>query len=181
MLVLPVDNELEMRFPDEEGIEEAYNSVMANYDYLVKWSRWLTPEFSLEEARAHNERNRKEMEAGEGIHLRIMFKGRIIGSTGYHNMNKQTRSAEIGCWVAEDAAGSGVATRCIRKLLDYGFGELALNRIYVKCAAENFRSQRIPERLGFTKEGVERDGDMMQGEFVDMIVYSMLAREWDGK
>lgn len=181
MLILPVDDELEMRWPDAAGVEEVYALTMANYEYLRKWSRWLNEDFSLENARDFNERNRREMEEGVAIHLRIVLNGKIVGSTGYHNWDKNSRQAEIGCWVAEGDAGRGVATRCVRKLLDYGFGELGLNRVFVKCAAENLRSQKVPERLGFTREGVERDGDWLHDRFVDQVVYSMLAREWVGK
>lgn len=62
MLVLTVDDELEMRWPDEAGIEESYAVVMANYEYLRRWSRWLDKSFSLENAREFNKRNRQELE-----------------------------------------------------------------------------------------------------------------------
>jgi ribosomal-protein-serine acetyltransferase len=180
MLVLTVDDELELRWPDEAGVEEAYTVTMANYEYLRRWSRWLNESFSLENAREFNERNRREMENGTAIHLRIVLNGKIVGSTGYHNWDKNSRQAEIGCWIAEEHSGRGIATRCIRKLLDYGFGELGLNRVFVKCATENLKSQAIPERLGFTREGVERDGGWLHTKFVDQAVYSLLAREWTG-
>lgn len=115
-----------------------------------------------------------------GIHLRIVFRNKIVGATGYHGMDRASRSAEIGYWIAEEYMGRGLVTRCLERLLEYGFEELELNRIVIKCATENLRSQAIPERLGFTREGVERDGDWLHTRFVDQIVYSLLAREWAG-
>lgn len=181
MLILPVDNELEMRFPDEESLEESYNAVMANYDYLIRWTRWLHEKYSLDDAREFYERNLREFNDGSAIHLRTFYNGKVIGETGFHGIDRASRSAEIGYWVSEDHAGRGIATRCTKKLLGHAFGEMGFNRIVIKCAIENTRSQRIPERLGFTREGIERESDWLHDRFADQVVYSMLAREWDGK
>lgn len=47
-----------------------------------------------------------------------------------------------------------------------------------RCAAGNAPSNAIPRRLGFTLEGVEREGELMaDGQYVDLNVYSILKRE----
>ncbi len=69
-------------------------------------------------------------------------------------------------------------TRACRALVDYAFAKLQLNRVEIRCATGNLRSQAIPERLGFTREGTLREGEWLYDHFVDLIVYSMLAREW---
>lgn len=44
--------------------------------------------------------------------------------------------------------------------------------------SENLRSRRIPERLGFTQEGVLRQVRWRKDHFDDHVVYGMLASEW---
>lgn len=65
-----------------------------------------------------------------------------------------------------------------RAVVDYAFGRLGLHRVEIRCAADNHRSRAIPERLGFTQEGVLRESGYLNGRFVDMVVYGVLASEW---
>ena len=66
----------------------------------------------------------------------------------------------------------------MRALINFGFSELNLNRIQIKCAPENVKSNNIPKRLGFSFEGVERDSEFVKdGVFRDANVWSLLKRE----
>jgi ribosomal-protein-serine acetyltransferase len=64
-------------------------------------------------------------------------------------------------------------------MVNYAFRELGLNRVEIQVATDNMRSRAIPERLGFTQEGILRDDVWLRDRFVDHVVYGMLAREWD--
>jgi ribosomal-protein-serine acetyltransferase len=60
----------------------------------------------------------------------------------------------------------------------HAFGELGLNRVVISCATENEKSCAIPERLGFRREGIERQAEWLYYRFVDHVTYSALASEW---
>jgi ribosomal-protein-serine acetyltransferase len=49
----------------------------------------------------------------------------------------------------------------------------------IKCAVVNERSKAIPERLHFTFEGIEREGQNLNGEYTDLMVFSMLRKDWE--
>jgi ribosomal-protein-serine acetyltransferase len=55
---------------------------------------------------------------------------------------------------------------------------LALNRIELKAAVENLRSRAVAEKLGFTKEGIAREAELVNNKFLDLTLYSMLSSEW---
>ena len=55
---------------------------------------------------------------------------------------------------------------------------MGANRIEIKCGVGNDRSRHVPQRLDFTFEGIERDGELVNGQFIDIEVYSLLKREW---
>jgi ribosomal-protein-serine acetyltransferase len=74
--------------------------------------------------------------------------------------------------------GKGIVTNCVKAICSYGFCTLNLNRIWLKCANLNHKSQAIPERIGFTKEGVLRDNEYLNGKYYDSFMYGILKRDW---
>jgi ribosomal-protein-serine acetyltransferase len=50
--------------------------------------------------------------------------------------------------------------------------------VEIHCAIGNEKSCAIAKRLGFQFEGVLRQGQLLNGNYVDINVYSMLAGEW---
>lgn len=179
MFSLKVDNELELALPSESNIEKAFAVVMENYDHLHEWMPWVNESFSRESVGEYYRTTLQKFAAGgDEIGLNIVFNGEIVGGIGFHAINRQDKSAEIGYWLAKRATGLGLVIRSVGKLLEYGFDELVLNRIVIKCVPENTKSRAIPEKLGFTFEGIEREAGWLHTRFVDHVVYSMLAREW---
>jgi ribosomal-protein-serine acetyltransferase len=63
-------------------------------------------------------------------------------------------------------------------MLEYLFDELALHRVVIQCATGNVKSCAIPQRLGFTREGVARQGEWVNDRWLDLVVWSMLEEEW---
>ena len=179
MFSLKVDDELELALPSETNAEKAFEIVKANYEHLHEWMPWVNENFSLESVKEFYKRTLVKFAYNEDeLAVNIVFKGEIVGSTGFHEIDRKCKSAEIGYWLAKDATGKGLVTKSVAKLLDYGFDELKLNRIVIKCVPENAKSRAIPERLGFTQEGIEREAGWLHTRFVDHVVYAMLAKEW---
>lgn len=179
MFSLKVDHELELALPSESNIEKAFAVVMENYDHLHEWMPWANESFSRESVGEYYRTTLRKFANNEDeIGLNIVYHGEIVGGIGFHEINRQDKSAEMGYWLAKSATGKGLVTRAVKKLLEYGFDELVLNRIVIKCVPENTKSRAIVERLGFTFEGVEREAGWLHTRFVDHVVYSMLAREW---
>ena len=86
--------------------------------------------------------------------------------------------AEIGYWVRREYEGRGYVTRACRALIGIGFGELGLHRIVIRAGTDNARSRSVPERLGFTYEGIAREEGRGSGGFYDLAVYGCSDREW---
>jgi ribosomal-protein-serine acetyltransferase len=70
-------------------------------------------------------------------------------------------------------------TRAIRPVLRFVFEDLKLNRVGLEAEPGNLKSKGVAERLGFTFEGVRRDGWRSEDGFVDIAVYSMIAADWE--
>ena len=63
-------------------------------------------------------------------------------------------------------------TSAVQALCRLAFEEMGMERIEIRCALGNYRSNRIPQRLGFALDRVEVRGEQLfDGEFVDLNVY----------
>ena len=71
-----------------------------------------------------------------------------------------------------------VQVGCCESFLDYLFDDLGLHRVTIHCGVANARSCAIPERLGFAGEGIAREAQWVNDRWVDLVVWSMLDREW---
>jgi hypothetical protein len=59
----------------------------------------------------------------------------------------------------------------------YAFGAWRLHRVEIRAGVDNTRSRAIPERLGFTQEGVAREAKRAGGRSADQVVYAILATD----
>jgi ribosomal-protein-serine acetyltransferase len=120
-------------------------------------------------------------ESGASTPPLIMHRDVLVGTITAMHLDSLDRAGEIGYWLAEEAQGKGIVTRACRSLLDHVFNDLDMHRIQIRAATDNTRSRAVPERLGFTYEGVQRQAEHVGGRFRDLAVYSMLTHEWKGK
>jgi RimJ/RimL family protein N-acetyltransferase len=81
--------------------------------------------------------------------------------------------------VRADSRGQGVTTRALLLAADWAFGSAACQRLVLRADTLNLPSQRVAERAGFVREGVERSARFSprQGRRVDFVVYSRLPGE----
>jgi ribosomal-protein-serine acetyltransferase len=108
----------------------------------------------------------------------IWVDGRAAGTIGLR-VNLLVNNGELGYWIGEEFEGRGLVTRACRLFIEHAFGELGLHRISLHAGVENRRSRAVAERLGFTEEGVIRDGDRVGGgRYVDLVAYGLLEHEW---
>lgn len=108
----------------------------------------------------------------------IRYEGDVAGIIGYKAIDRVNSKLEIGYWLGEQFQGKGIMTKSCYALLKQAFEQMHMNRIQIKVGVGNKKSNRIPQRLGFKMEGVERDGEWLRGRFIDLEVYSLLKREW---
>lgn len=115
-------------------------------------------------------------------HLEFTFSIRkndiLIGIIGNKNTDKLNKKTEIGYWLSQEHQGQGIITKSVVKLCNFIFNKLRFNRIEIKCAVGNTPSSGVPKRLGFTYEGIERQGEWIKDDvYYDVEVYSKLKSE----
>jgi ribosomal-protein-serine acetyltransferase len=175
---LLIDNALAIEPVKKKHLPELMELVNVNRLFLREWLTWLDYIKTPEEFALFVEGAEKRTEEGLEFSGVIVQNDRIVGRMGLYHIDKMNRIASIGYWVGEDTQGKGVITKACDAILKHGFETLNLNRIEIKCGTGNSRSLAIPKRLGFQREGIIRQGEYLNGRFIDLYLYSMLKDEW---
>lgn len=162
----------------ESDAEAVYAIVDRNREHLQRFMHWMTPEYSIESAREFIARALVRSDSKEGFGYAIFRGEAFIGSIGFVSFDWKARKTEIGYWIDKAEEGKGIVSKACAALIDYVFDELRFNRIEIHCSSENLRSGAIPERFGFTKEGVLRQAEFRNGHLHDFNIYGLLSEEW---
>jgi ribosomal-protein-serine acetyltransferase len=177
-LCIRVDDEIELRLNELRYADEYFALIVRNIEHLRVWMPWAAPEPSLEATVTFMKGNMQQFAEGIGLPTNLWYRGQLVGAINYPRMSWEKRKAEIGYWLDKDMQGKGIITRAAKTLVTYAFQEYGLNKVEIHAAAENHRSRAVPERLGFIQEGTIRQDAWLNGKVHDMIIYGMLANEW---
>ena len=74
--------------------------------------------------------------------------------------------------------GKAYGNEVMELLLDYGFGYLNFHRVAIGVVGTNERALRFYERIGFKREGIQRDGYYYAHEYQDFVMMSLLEDEY---
>lgn len=107
---------------------------------------------------------------------------RLIGSTGFNQIDFRHRSASLGMMIGEKSVwGKGYGTEATALTVHYAFSELHLNRVQLHVYEYNLRAMRVYEKVGFLREGVLRQEHVYDGRFWDTVVMAILREEWENQ
>jgi len=100
---------------------------------------------------------------------------RYVGNAFFRKINLLDRNAEFGVFIGpQELWGKGLGAETARLMIEYGFKEIGLHRIWLIVFAFNERAIRCFEKCGFKREGVFRDALMSGGKFQDIYCMSIL-------
>ena len=158
-----------------EDLEPVWGLIQAERDRIGVWMPWVEVTRTIEDQREWLEgvvRDERNLD-GHGIFV----EGRYVGGVGMVT-DAFRISGDIGYWIGSRDEGRGLVSRAVRAMIDIGFRDLGLHRIVIRAGEGNHRSRAIPERFGFTREGVARGEGRGSGGFYDLVVYGLLEDEW---
>lgn len=180
MFKIKIDDDVSIRMFTERDAEELYLLTMSSKEHLKKWLGWINQVQTIEDTIRHINGGLQTFVALGGFpsSFAIVYRGNIAGTISFNKISELHRLGSIGYWLGEQYEGKSIMSRAFRAMLSYGFERLHLNRIEVYMATENKRSLALPERFGFTKEGVLRQAEWLNNRFVDHAIYGLLADEW---
>jgi RimJ/RimL family protein N-acetyltransferase len=109
----------------------------------------------------------------------LLADNRPIGTVSLFHIGRTNGSAGVGILIGEkELLGQGLGADSMNAVVDFGFGMLRLERIWLDVYDFNERARRMYDRIGFKLEGTQRHGAYRHGKFVDVLLMSMLRDEW---
>ncbi|MCH5600672.1 GNAT family N-acetyltransferase [Niabella ginsengisoli] len=177
-MILQIDENLKLLLSHASHAEQLFAAVDANRTHLSVFLPWVPDMKSVADFSNYLQNCETLNAQGLEYSFNIFENNNLIGRVGLSFINKTNRSANIGYWLASDAQGKGIMTKAVKRIMEFGFEELKLNRLEIKAATGNKRSSAIPEKLGFTKEGTLRQAERVNEAFLDLILYSLLKEEY---
>ena len=176
---LRIDNGLTLHLARPELAEAIFSTVDVNRAHLRPWLPWVDPTRTVEDIQKFIRESMSHNSKGSRLTTFILYGEKVVGSLGVVRFDKDHRSCEIGYWLSQEMERQGIMTKACACFIDYLFQKKDLNRVEIKVSSENMRSQKIPLRLGFAKEGTLREALLLYGKFHDLELFSFLKKEWE--
>jgi ribosomal-protein-alanine N-acetyltransferase len=131
---------------------------------------------TYEEALEHIAMIDEKIDSNEGINWAITLKGnpKLIGIIGHYRIRPEHYRSEIGYMILPEYQGKGIMSEAIKEVVKYGFEVMKLHSIEAIIDPENFASEKVLQKNGFTKEAHLKENEYYEGRFLDTVIYSIL-------
>lgn len=174
-----IEKNISLKLFEITDSEELLELINSNRSYLREWLGWVDGIKEVSDTKSFIKDTKEQFASNNGFQVGIWSKKKLIGVIGFLEIDWKDKKTEIGYWIDHDSQGDGIITKSCEALIDYAFNRLKLNKVEIHCAENNIKSQAIPKRLGFTKEGIIREAEFLYDRFVNHKIYGLLSREWE--
>ncbi|MBN6189157.1 GNAT family N-acetyltransferase [Aneurinibacillus sp. BA2021] len=149
-----------IRMPLPGDGKAVYEAIQASMTELKPWMVFVQREPSEQEIEASIREAHAAFVKREDLRLLVFLRdtGEFVASSGLHRIDWNIPKFEIGYWMDVRYSGQGYMTEAVERIAAFAFDTLHARRVEIRCDATNVKSRAIPERLGFTLEGILRNG-----------------------
>jgi ribosomal-protein-serine acetyltransferase len=163
---------------DAVSLDEAIKASLPDLNQWLPWARLdYTPSdtaaFIRDSIQAWKEERAWDYSVKEKTDPR-----RHVGNVSFWTVSKLGKIAEIGYWIRSDETNRGICTEAVGLLLEESFNSLGYHKVVLRIAVGNDASDRVAQKLGFTREGTLREELLIRGNWVDHTLWSLLDREY---
>lgn len=102
----------------------------------------------------------------------------ILGLISLININYINRSGELHIMIGSRVnRGKGLGTFAVKAMIKHAFLNMNLRRIELGVLENNAPAVHLYEKCGFVREGIKRESNYKNGQYINMIIMSVLRRE----
>src|SRR5579883_2377497 len=103
---------------------------------------------------------------------------KLIGACGLRILAIDKEQADIGYCYHRHYWRQGYASESCKALLQFGFGQLQLHRIFATCNAKNQASAAVLNKAGMRQEAYFKEDKKVKGIWRDTLLFAILSAEW---
>ncbi len=101
-----------------------------------------------------------------------------VGYMGLFNIDTRHRHAEFGIMITPSQQGKGYATEATRLIVEYGFNQLNLNKLFLYVDKHNEKAAHIYKKVGFKIEGDLKNHYFVNGSYHDVLFMSVFQEDY---
>jgi len=171
------DGVVSLRPWEEEDIPALVAGIDGDPDVTI-WLELIPQPYTESEAIAWVAATRAMWREGSGSPFAVCVSGEVVGGVGVNWVDREQAVGDIGYWLRRAERGKGYTTRAVRVVARWAF-ECGCERLQVRADTENESSQRVAERAGFLREGVQRSAryNPRLGRRMNFAVFSLLPSD----
>ncbi len=157
------------------------DAIRASLPELNQWLPWARMDYTASDTAAFIRDSLQAWKEDRAWDYSIRLKDdpkTHIGNISVWTVSSLGKIAEVGYWVRSDRTNGGVCTEAVDLILEEAFNSLRYHKVVLRIAVGNDSSDRVAEKLGFTREGVLREELLIRGNWVDHSLWSLLDREY---
>jgi [ribosomal protein S5]-alanine N-acetyltransferase len=137
---------------------------LINYN-IPKYLNEVPDSYSIQDALRFIKKAHNDFESLIALHFAIEYKAMselsnnnypvFVGSIGLKNIDLINKEANLGYWIGKQYWGRGIATECVRLIIDYAFSssDLRLREVIAYVFPENKASIRVLEKNDMKRRG----------------------------
>lgn len=162
----------------DEADYEQFAEFMADPETSVLTSTFSSV-FSVEDERDYfSEHNKSKL----SFAIRHNLNDELMGLVEFMNIDHISRRAELGINLGKHKyRNQGYGREAIELMLDFGFGSLNFNSIYLTVLENNARAQHLYRSIGFKDAGRLRQHTYAGGAYLDHLYMDILREEYEFK
>ena len=104
---------------------------------------------------------------------------KILGLISLMSIDYLNQSAVLHIMIGNsNNHNKGIGTFAVEEILNHAFNNLNLHRVELSVLDSNDRAKHVYEKVGFICEGKKRRAVFKNGDFVDLVLYSILKEDF---
>ncbi|ANZ58386.1 hypothetical protein BGL34_00170 [Fructilactobacillus lindneri] len=149
-LPLKIDNEITLKLPDSyQDANDLYQLIQQSVTSLGKWLPWVYLTVTVNDELRFLNQSMDEYYQGKSLSAVIIYQGKSAGMISFNRFDTKQKIGEIGYWLGNQFIGKGIMHRSVLGMCKFGFTELALDKIIIDAAVDNFPSNQVAHTCGF--------------------------------
>jgi ribosomal-protein-alanine N-acetyltransferase len=152
--------------------------IIQNYSIDQEWHRFL--DFHTKESVKEFVQKAVNSNWEEHARFSILIDNKMVGGVGLY-IEMKNKTAEIGYSLSKDHWGMGIIPEAVTRVINYGFEDMKLEKIFAQTDLRNTPSQAVMKKMNMKKEGIFRKHIISQNKRRDVVFYSILKSEWEEK